>query len=123
MRMVRHRHAPGEFEFPRAVVEHTPMAADGPFQNSLPRLIVGFDDIDAEVFALTAREYVGNSACLVGRGRQRTFPHATSARPAGFADDDLLAGKFAGHACADLRNMIGSVRCWDRKILPVRKNM
>ncbi len=56
-------------------------------------------------------------------GEGCALAHASGARPAEFADHDLLAGKIIGDVPADRRDMIGGLRSPDRIVLPVRQDV
>ena len=99
------------------------MAADRAFQRPLPRLIEGFDHVDAETFPLAARKHVSDDARLIGRRRQRALAHAARARPADFADHDLLAGEVSDHALADCIDVIGGGPRRDRIVFPIGQDV
>src|SRR5664279_3574921 len=105
--MIGDRFAPHELGSVRRIVEQAPMAADGAFERALPRLVEGFDHVDAEIFAFAQRQHVLDDARLVHRRRQRALAHTPGARPADFADDHFLAGKGGQHAAADRVHMRG----------------
>src|SRR6185437_4136376 len=91
--VVRDRLTPTELQLPRAIVEQAPIAADSPFQQPLPRLVEGFDEIDLPVLGACGFHHAAQHQRLIGRRGERTVAHAALARPAHLADPDLLPGK------------------------------
>ena len=123
MRMVRDRLPPDEFLLARCIVEQAPMAADRALQRALPGLVEGFDHVDAETLPLAALEHIRDDARLIGRRRQRALAHAARARPADFADHNLLAGEVSDHAFANRIDVIGGVPRRDRIVFPIGQNV
>ena len=121
--MIGYRRAPGELGHARGIVEQSPMAADSAFERALPWFIERFDHVDVEFLAARQRQHVLDHARLVRRRRQRALAHASGARPANLADDDLLAGKGRHQPAADLRQMGGGLSRWNWKILPIGQDM
>src|SRR5439155_4160855 len=93
VRMIGHRPPPGEFRLPRVGIEQSPMPADRPLELTLPRLVVGFYQVDAVVFTFGQRYDVVQDTRSVRRRWQGALTHAAGARPAEFAEQHLFFGK------------------------------
>ncbi len=111
--------------FQRALilVDQPPIAADGAFEPALPGLVIGLDQVDAKPLALRQIEDFRHHTRLVGARGQRPFAHPAGARPAGLADQDLLARERHRHPLADVVDMRGGVFGLDRDVLPIRQDM
>ena len=104
-------------------IDQAPIAADGALELALPRLVVGFDQVDAKVLPLRQRQNFRDHFRLIGARRQRAFAHPPGTRPAGFADQDFLARKRHGHALANGIDMGGCVSGADREVFPIRQDV
>ncbi len=104
-------------------VEQPPIAAHRSFPATLPRLVIGLEKIDAKIFLSRPLENLGNETRLVDAGSQRAVAHPPVARPAGFADQDLLAGKGCHHLLAKAVDMRGRIFGARRNVLPIRQEM
>src|SRR5580704_4373186 len=74
-------------------VQKAPGRADRAFLARLPVLVEGFDDVVVELLALGDGAEGREVAHLLDPPGPRVGAHAAVARPAGFADHDLLVGK------------------------------
>ena len=99
------------------------MAAHGALELLLPGLVERFDDTDAVVLPLCGREHVLDHPSLVGGRRQRAVAHAPGARPADFADQDLLLRKCRLELLADALDVRRRLGRRDRKILPIGQDV
>ena len=111
------------FQLAMHAVEQAPIAADGSFPLTLPRRVIGLDQVDTKMFAFGQIENLRDHAGLVGARRQRCLAHPPVAGPAGLADQDFLAGKGEGDPLADGADMLGRAFGADRKVLPVGQHM
>jgi hypothetical protein len=121
--MVRYRTTPREFDLARFAIDQAPMAADGALKNTFPGLVESLDQIGAEVLPLGERQHVVQHAGLAHRRRQGAFPHSPHTRPAGFSDQDLLAGKGGRDLAPDRLDMGAGILGRDREILPIRQDV
>src|SRR6186997_2209996 len=99
------------------------MTADRPFESAFPRLIESFNDVDVEILTLAEREHILDDPCLVHRRWQRAFTHAAGARPADFADENLLAWKRVDDLPANSIDMRSGPAGGNWKILPIGQYM
>ena len=121
--MVRHGLAPAELQLPRAVVEHAPIAADGAFQQPLPRLVEGLDQIDLPIAGLRCFHHAAQHQRLIGGRGERAVAHAAFAWPADLADQNLLPGKNLRHLLPHLAHMRDRLGGRDRLILPIGQDV
>src|SRR5207247_5665952 len=90
-RIVADRHPCRIFQLAFGPVEQAPVAAHRPFPAALPRLVIGLEKIDAKIVLSGPLENLGNETRLIDARSQRAVAHPPVARPAGLADQDLLA--------------------------------
>ena len=121
--MVRHGLAPAELQLPRAVVEHAPIAADGAFQQPLPRLVESLDQIDLPIAGLRCFHHAAQDQRLIGGRGERAVAHAAFARPAHLADQNFLPGKNLCHLLPHLAHMRGRFCRCDRLVLPIGQDV
>ena len=121
--MIGNGGAPGELEFAGLAVEQAPVAAHRALLLLLPGLVEGLDDADAIVLPLRRRQHVLDHPSLVGGRRQRAVAHAPRARPADFADQDLLLSKCRLELLADALDMRRRLGGRDRKIFPIGQDV
>ncbi len=122
-RIVADRHPRRIFQLPLGAVEQPPVAADRALPASLPRLVIGLEEIDAEIVPSRPLQNFGNETRLVDAGSQRAVAHPPMARPAGLADQDLLAGKGRDHLLANFVDMRGRIFGARRNVLPIGQEM
>src|SRR5690349_19220218 len=92
-RIIADCHACWIFQLPLGPVEQPPVTADRTLPAPFPRLVIGLEKIDAEIVAPRPLQDFRNETRLVDAGSQRALAHPPMAWPAGFADQDLLAGQ------------------------------
>src|SRR5262249_11301741 len=122
-RVIGHRLAPGEFRLAQITAEQAPIPAYRSFQVALPRLVEGFDQIDAIVLRPCPRHHLLKDMSLAGRRWTRAVAHPSCAGPPHLPDQDFLAGKGRGDTAADFVHMGSGDIGRDRKILPIRENV
>ena len=104
-------------------IDQAPISADGTLELTLPRLVIGFDQIDAKILLLRQTQDFGHDPRLIGARRQRTLAHSSLARPAGFPDQNFLARKRHRHSLADGVDMGGGMFRTDREVFPVGQDV
>ena len=122
-RIVADGHPGRIFQLAFGPVEQPPVTADRSFPAALPRLVIGLEKIDAKIVLSRPLENLGNETRLIDAGSQRAVAHPPMAWPAGFADQNLLAGKGCRHLLANVIDMRGRIFGARRNVLPIRQEM
>ena len=115
--------AGGIFQPAAISVEQSPITADASFPLALPWLVIGLEQSDAEILLPRPLQNLGQEARLIDRGWQGTLAHASLARPAGLADQDLLARKGGDHLLPDGVDMRGRILGAGRNVLPIGQHV
>ena len=111
-------------EFLRAVgVEHAPEPADRPFEPALPRLVEPLDDAVAQALRRGGVRELADEPRLVDARRHRALAPPSPARPAGLADEHLLAREGRADAREDADYVVDRALDRHRLVFPVRQHV